>query len=71
MTRLRLALLSLLIVLLTVPWFYIEPDDATVLGFPSWGMYAVVTAALYAAFVAWALGQYWTLMAGEAEDADG
>ncbi|GAB5520131.1 MAG: hypothetical protein RhofKO_23820 [Rhodothermales bacterium] len=71
MTRFRFALLSLLMVLLTVPWFYTTSDGATVLGFPSWGLYAVVTAALYAAFVTWALGRYWALMAGEADEHDG
>lgn len=67
MTRVRLTLLSLALLALTTPvWFR---GTNLVFGFPSWSLAVFAGAILYACGIAWLLGRYWSLAAGD--DASG
>lgn len=65
-----LFLISLVALVFTVPWFFTNPESseghvATILGFPVWAFYAVVSSFLYACLISWCLGRYWDLAASD------
>lgn len=67
MTQGRLYILSFILVLFTVPWFFTEVRDETIVGMPGWAFYSVVAAAGYACAVAWLMQRYWSLSAGDGD----
>ena len=54
----------------TVPWFFTDTEGpiATILGFPSWAFYALVSSFLYACLISFCLGRYWDVAAAGDED---
>jgi len=70
MNRLLLYFLTLLALAMTVPWFFTGNSDARILGFPIWAAWAVGASAVYAAVIAFCIGKYWDLSAGDEEDGD-
>jgi hypothetical protein len=70
-SKTTLFLITLTALVFTVPWFFTNPDTATqghvatILGFPLWAFYSVVSSFLYACLISWCLGRYWDLAAGD------
>ncbi|MCP4846681.1 MAG: hypothetical protein GY899_01890 [Verrucomicrobiaceae bacterium] len=51
-----------------VPWFFTGDSGVRFLGLPSWVVYALSAAALYALLVAVLIGCCWNVSAGTEED---
>ena len=49
----------------SVPWLYTHPSDSHILGFPSWALYSIVVAKIYAIVIAVFLKRYWKLSADD------
>lgn len=64
----KIFLISIIALVLTVPWFFIDFSNTTVLGFPLWAFYSIVMSVLYAAVIAIMLGRYWDVSAGTDQD---
>ncbi len=65
-----LFVITLTALVFTVPWFFIETEASTgpvvtIVGFPLWAFYAVVSSFLYACLISFCLGRYWDLAASE------
>lgn len=56
---LRFALLNLLFLVLTAPWFFISNEATPRDGLPFWVFYVLGVAFLYAVFVSINLGRIW------------
>ena len=67
MTRARLYILILLLILLTVPWFFSGISSNILIGFPPWALYALLATLIYAIIISYLLGKYWSLSASEGE----
>lgn len=50
---------SVLAMVLTVPWLFFGETDGRVGGLPVWAFYSVAMSAVYAVAVAWGLGRRW------------
>lgn len=59
MTPLRLFLITLFFLILTVPWWFSEPGESTLLGFPSWALYSLGTTVFYMGLIAFCLRRFW------------
>ena len=68
MTRTRLYILILLLILLTVPWFFSGIASIIVVGFPPWALYTLMATLIYAVITSYFLGKYWSLSAREGEE---
>ena len=42
----RIAILSWVVLIFTVPWVFFE-NESRIIGLPSWALYAIITAAVY------------------------
>jgi len=42
----RIAILSWVVLIFTVPWVFVE-NESRIIGLPSWALYAIITAAVY------------------------
>ena len=42
----RIAILSWVVLMFTVPWVFFE-NESSIIGLPSWALYAIITAAVY------------------------
>lgn len=51
-------LISLLILLLTAPWYPL-PKDLSILGFPAWAAVSLLFILIYAGFLIYAHGMAW------------
>jgi hypothetical protein len=71
MTRPAIYVVSFLLLILTVPWFFTEPSETIVLGFPVWAFYSLTASLVYATCMCFILGRYWNLLAGEDDEAEG
>ena len=68
MTRTRLYILIVLLILLTVPWFFSGIVSIIVAGFPLWALYTLLTTLIYAVITSYFLGKYWSLSAQEEQE---
>ena len=68
MTRTRLYILILLLILLTVPWFFSGIASIIVVGFPPWALYTLMATLIYAVITSYFLRKYWSLSAREGEE---
>jgi len=67
MTRIKLYVLSFLILLATIPWFFSQSSDLSMGGFPAWALYTLAATAFYGIIIALLLKKYWHLSSGEKE----
>ncbi len=63
MRKSALYILTLLALVLTVPWWFASDSDARILGMPNWAFYALVASALYAAIISFCVGKFWNVSA--------
>ena len=63
MTRGRLSILSISLLLITTPIW--ATNHTLISGFPAWSLYVFAAAIFYAIAIAWLLGRYWPLMASD------
>ena len=68
MTRIRLYTLMLVLLLLTIPWFFSGPTSRVIAGFPSWALYTFLATLTFAIIISYILGKYWNLSARELEE---
>ena len=68
--RLFILLLPLAVLVLAVPWPFVEDSGRRVFGLPVWAAYSIGAAAVFAAVVAFLIGRYWDLSAGADDDDD-
>ena len=68
MTRTRLYIIILLLILLTVPWFFFGIAQNIVVGFPPWALYTLLATLIYAVIISYFLGKYWSLSAREEQE---
>ena len=61
MTSKKLYLSSFLLIILSVPWFYIDNNSNIFGGFPAWAFYSLTVTLIYAILVAYMLGKYWSI----------
>jgi hypothetical protein len=70
MTRTRVFLSTILILIASVPWFFSEGSEDHYLGLPVWALYSLVVTFVYAVTVALILQRYWPMLAGDTEDGE-
>ncbi|MEA1881885.1 MAG: hypothetical protein U9N31_05730 [Candidatus Marinimicrobia bacterium] len=58
MSRNRTFLISIIALILTVPWWFFE-YSSTILGLPDWAFYTVFMALIYSVVITYILGKYW------------
>jgi len=68
MTRIRLYILMLVLILLTIPWFFSGITSRIIVGFPSWALYTFIATLIFAIITSYILGKYWNLSARELEE---
>ena len=68
MTITKLYIIILLLILLTVPWFFSGISSIIVVGFPLWALYAILATLIYAVIIAYFLEKYWSLSSGEGQE---
>ncbi len=59
MSRNSLFFISIMVLILTVPWWFFEYSDTIILGLPDWAFYAVIMAILYSIVISYILGKFW------------
>ncbi|HCI15222.1 MAG TPA: hypothetical protein DE027_00150 [Candidatus Marinimicrobia bacterium] len=59
MSRNSLFFISIIVLILTVPWWFFEYSDTIILGLPDWAFYAVIMAILYSIVISYILGKFW------------
>ena len=67
MTRVALYVLSFLILIGTIPWFFSQLSASSIAGFPAWAFYSLTATACYGLIIALLLKKYWHLSSGEKE----
>jgi len=67
MTRIKLYVLSFLILLTTIPWLFSQSSDISIGGFPAWAFYTLAATACYGIIIALLLKKYWHLSSGKKE----
>ena len=68
MTRTKLYLLVLFLILITVPWFFSGNAFNIVIGFPFWVLYTLLSTLIYAVIISYLLEKYWSLSAREEQE---
>ena len=68
MTRTRLFILIIFLILLTVPWFFSGIVSNIVVGFPPWALYTLLATLIYAVIISYFLRKYWSLSAWEEQE---
>jgi hypothetical protein len=66
--RLLVLVLPVFCLVFSVPWFFTGDTGERFLGFPSWVVYALAVAAVYAVVVAVLIGFCWDVSAGPEDD---
>lgn len=66
--RLLVLVLPVFCLVFSVPWFFTGDSGVRFLGLPSWVVYALCAAAVYALVVAVLIGCCWNVSAGAEED---
>jgi len=62
---LKLLITVLVLITVTVPWFYIgeaSPDDE---GLPNWFIYSLIMTVVFGLFIYFAMDHFWDRLAGE------
>ena len=59
MSRNCVFFISIIVLILTVPWWFFEYSDTIILGLPDWAFYAVIMAILYSIVISYILGKFW------------
>ncbi len=59
MSRNSLFFISIIVLILTVPWWFFEYSDTIILGLPDWAFYAVIMAILYSIVISYIVGKFW------------
>ncbi len=59
MSRNSLFFISIIVLILTVPWWFFDYSDTIILGLPDWAFYAVIMAILYSIVISYILGKFW------------
>jgi hypothetical protein len=67
-SRLLILVLPIFGLVFSVPWFFTGDAGERFFGFPSWVVYALLAAAVYAVVVAVLIGFCWDVSAGPEED---
>ena len=62
MKRSTTILISVLVLILTVPWFFTHDSDKIVFGFPSWAFYSIAMTFGYAVLLVILIGVSWNNM---------
>ena len=65
MSRIKLYGLNLFLLLMTVPWFFINTKMESTGGFPHWALYALFSTLIYAIGIFYFLHKYWSISASE------
>jgi len=65
MSRIKLYLLNIFLLLMTVPWFFFNTKMESTAGFPHWALYALFSTLIYAISVFYFLHKYWSMSASE------
>ena len=65
MSRIKLYGLNIFLLLMTVPWFFIDTKMEDTAGFPHWGLYALFSTLIYAIIIFFFLHRYWSISASE------
>ena len=65
MTLIKLYVLNILLLLMTVPWFFKSTKMESIIGFPSWAFYALLSTFIYAICIFYFLHRYWAISASE------
>ncbi len=68
MTKLRVCLISAILIIASVPWFFTEFMAGNILGFPIWAFYSLCVTILYAIVTAFFFQRYWSLFADSNEE---
>jgi len=67
MTKHRVCLISAILIIASVPWFFTEFMAGDILGFPIWAFYSLCVTILYAIVTACFFQRYWSLFADDEE----
>ena len=67
MTKHRVCLISAILIIASVPWFFTEFMAGNILGFPIWAFYSLCVTILYAIVTACLFQRYWSLFADDEE----
>jgi len=59
MSRNCVFFISIIVLILTVPWWFFDYSDTIILGLPDWAFYAVFIAILYSIVIAYILEKFW------------
>ena len=65
MSRIKLYGLNIFLLLMTVPWFFINTKMESTGGFPHWALYALFSTLIYAISIFYFLHKYWSISASE------
>jgi len=57
----------LVLILLTIPWFFSGITSSIIIGFPSWALYTFIATFIFAIITSYLLGKYWNLSSRELE----
>jgi hypothetical protein len=70
MTRAKIYVFTIAILIASVPWFFFEARHDHILGLPVWALYSLVMTVVYAVAVAIVLQKYWPLLSGAEGDTE-
>ena len=65
MSRIKLYGLNIFLLLMTVPWFFINTKMESIGGFPHWALYALFSTFIYAISIFYFLHRYWPISASD------
>ena len=63
MLRIKLYGLNIFLLLMTVPWFFINTKMESIVGIPYWAFYALFSTFIYAIIIFYFLNRYWSISA--------
>ena len=56
------------LLVLTVPWFFVEPRNESLFGLPPWAFYSLAASLVYAVVVCFCLEKLWALSDSDEKD---
>jgi predicted membrane metal-binding protein len=65
MSKKAIFLITVLLMLANIPWFFTNLRREQILGFPPWAIYSLSMMVLFALVVCFLLGRYWARLAGD------
>ena len=65
MSRIKLYGMNILLLLMTIPWFFINTKMESIVGFPYWALFALFSTFIYALSIYYFLHRYWSISASE------